>query len=208
MTTPKQESRQDAGEPVAGWASQVLQFWFEELLPSDWFRSNSAVDEAVISRFAGLHEEVSTEKSENLLKNARECLASVIILDQFSRHIYRNSPQAYSFDSKALSLAKKGIECGHDQKVPVTERLFLYLPFEHSEQPDDQQRSVELISGLGVHVYTQCAIAHQHVIERFGRFPERNSFLGRASTADEEAFLSEISALDDGGRAGPLVPDV
>ena len=173
------------------WVDQVLAFWFSELAPSDWFRANSAVDEAVSQRFFDLHDEISGTPAEVLLRSSDDMLASVIVLDQFSRNIYRNSPRAFACDLQGLHIAREGIARGFDQELPVDRRLFVYLPFEHSEVLADQDRAVSLIRGLGVDMYTQYALAHRDVIARFGRFPHRNGVLERHSTAAEEAYLNQ-----------------
>jgi uncharacterized protein (DUF924 family) len=122
----------------------------------------------------------------------RPILASVIVLDQFSRNLFRDSPYAYSADSIARRLARVAIEQSFDVAMTRLERLFLYLPFEHSEERADQALSVQLIASVGDDAWTRYAIAHKEVIDRFGRFPHRNAVLNRVSTADELAFLKEL----------------
>jgi uncharacterized protein (DUF924 family) len=121
----------------------------------------------------------------------RPILASVIVLDQFSRNLFRDSPYAYSADSIARRLARVAIERSFDVAMTRLERLFLYLPFEHSEERADQALSVQLIGSVGDAAWTRYAIAHKEIIDRFGRFPHRNAVLNRLSTADEVAFLKE-----------------
>ena len=116
-------------------------------------------------------------------------LAAVIVLDQFSRHLFRNSPQAYAADPLARRLARDAIAHGDDRTMTHQERLFLYLPFKHSEDPADQALAVTLIGRLGNGDWTRFALAHKASIDRFGRFPHRNDVLGRISTEDEIALL-------------------
>jgi uncharacterized protein (DUF924 family) len=118
-------------------------------------------------------------------------LAAVIVLDQFSRNMFRGSPGAYAADPLARRLARLAVDQGHDQAVAVRERLFFYLPFEHSEDRQDQQLSLRLITALGDDGLARYAAAHKEIIDRFGRFPHRNAALGRVSTAEEIALLKE-----------------
>jgi uncharacterized protein (DUF924 family) len=173
------------------WIADVLGFWFEELGRTGWFRKDAATDTAIRERFAPLIDAIDTRALEDLVADADRALASVIVLDQFTRNIYRDSSRAFAYDELARAIAKLAIALHFDQRLPVERRIFLYLPLEHSESIVDQFRSVELIGALGDEEYTRYAKAHCDVIERFGRFPHRNAVLGRASTPEEEAFLNE-----------------
>jgi uncharacterized protein (DUF924 family) len=119
----------------------------------------------------------------------RWSVAAVIALDQFPRNMFRGSAQEYATDSQALSIARTALADGADRQIRVDERLFLYMPFMHSEEPANQQRSVTLFGSLDVPEALKAAREHKMVIEKFGRFPHRNSVLGRTSTPDELAFL-------------------
>jgi uncharacterized protein (DUF924 family) len=173
------------------WVAEVLGFWFGDLGRAGWFRKDAATDSAIRERFAPLIDEIDTRALEDLVADADRALASVIVLDQFTRNIYRDSPHAFAYDDLARAISKLAIAVGLDQRLPVERRIFLYLPLEHSEAIVDQYRSVELISALGDEEYTRYAKAHCDVIERFGRFPHRNAVLGRTSTSEEDAFLQE-----------------
>jgi uncharacterized protein (DUF924 family) len=173
------------------WVGEVLDFWFGEFGRDGWFRKDAATDTAIRERFAPLIDEIETRALEEFVADANRALASVIVLDQFTRNIYRDSPRAFAYDELARAIAKLAIAVGLDQRLPVEQRIFLYLPLEHSEAIVDQFRSVELISALGDEEYTRYAKAHCDVIERFGRFPHRNAVLGRPSTPEEIAFLKE-----------------
>jgi uncharacterized protein (DUF924 family) len=118
-------------------------------------------------------------------------LATVIVLDQFSRNLHRDDARAFAADPQARTLARRALELGVDRGLAPAERLFLYLPFEHSEDLADQQLAVQLVTGLGDAGWTRYAEAHRDIIARFGRFPHRNAVLGRATTPEEEAFLRE-----------------
>lgn len=175
---------------VAPWVDVVLRFWFSELREADWWTKSAATDAKIRERFLDLHERlVAADGSE--ATDPRTTLATVIVLDQFSRNLFRGSPRAYAADPIARRLARAAIANGFDTGMQAAERLFLYLPFEHSENLADQAYSVELISQLGREDWTRYALAHQFVVERFGRFPHRNAVLGRESTAEEIAALRD-----------------
>lgn len=173
---------------------EILAFWFEELTPEAWFKRDDAVDETIRARFAELHERLASGDESLSPRTAREALAAVVVLDQFPRNIYRGTERAFATDAKARAIANDAIAAGLDRALNVNGRLFLYLPFEHSESLTDQERSVALISALGDARLTDYAIAHERIIRRFGRFPHRNAMLGRASTPEELAFLKEANS--------------
>jgi uncharacterized protein (DUF924 family) len=172
------------------WAREVLDFWFSELEERDWWTKSEAIDGVVRSRFLGLHERLAATEGGDAA-GPRATLAAVIALDQFPRNLFRGSPRAYSTDAIARRLATQAVAGKHDLAMRPEERLFLYLPFEHSEDRSDQALSVELISKLGREDWTRYAVAHKVIIDRFGRFPHRNAVLGRTSTAEEIAALAE-----------------
>ena len=174
-----------------GWAEDVLTFWFDELEAADWFKKSDATDAKIRSRFLDLYEQLSQVPVGSLLASSREALAAVIVLDQFPRNLFRGDPKSFATDAKARAITEAALDAGFDQGMSVDEAVFLYLPFEHSEDLDDQNRCVLLMEALGNENYTQYAIAHRDVIVRFGRFPHRNAILGRASTAEEDAYLAE-----------------
>ena len=170
---------------------KVLAFWFEELTPDDWFGGGETVDDRIRERFLALHEALRDEVPESWRATARGMLAAVIALDQFPRNLYRGDAQAFAADPSALALATEGIERGLDQAMSKDERKFFYLPFEHSEDPAVQARSVELFAALEDEDTLGYAIRHKEIIDRFGRFPHRNEVLGRESTLEEIEFLKE-----------------
>ena len=173
------------------WAADVLSFWFETLAPAQWFKKDDGVDTEIRARFLGLHEQIASSPDDVLLAAADTALAAIVVLDQFPRNLFRNSARSFATDAKALRLADAAVARGIDQGLTRDQRLFIYLPFEHSEDLAMQERSVALIGALGNAELTRYAVAHQVIIERFGRFPHRNAVLGRASTAEELAFLQE-----------------
>jgi uncharacterized protein (DUF924 family) len=173
------------------WVTDVLRFWFEELADTDWFVRNDAIDDRIRKRFLALHGHVSADGGVPLTSTPRMLLAAVLVLDQFSRNLYRDDPRAFDADADARHLAHGIVEQGFDRAMTPSERLFVYLPFEHSENANDQSLAVRLIAELGNAYWTRYAVDHQATITRFGRFPLRNAALGRASTAAEVAYMSE-----------------
>jgi len=170
------------------WAAQILRYWFEELQPEAWFRSDARVDAAIRERFGSCYEQLTQIRPEQLATPS-ECLAAVIVLDQFPRNMFRGQARTYETDAIARAVADRALKRGFDHDVPQLERRFFYLPFMHSEILADQERCLELARGLGDDEVTQYAELHAGIIRRFGRFPHRNAMLGRAMTPDEQAFL-------------------
>ena len=174
---------------------EVLRFWFEETTPKQWFEKDEAFDAEVRRRFLALHEAVAAQPNEALLKDARTALAALIVLDQMPRNMFRGSPRAFATDAKALGIAEAMIGKGYDAGLTRDERLFCYLPFEHSENLADQRESLRLFGMLREDPQAgsawEWAERHHDVIARFGRFPHRNAILGRESTAAEIAFLDQ-----------------
>jgi uncharacterized protein (DUF924 family) len=172
------------------WVSEVLDFWFSEIPEADWFRRNNALDTAIRERFTSLHEELIM-RGGKLDAAPRETLATIIVLDQFSRNMFRGTAKAFATDDLALQLARGMVDGGFDAGFSKNERLFVYLPFEHSEQLSDQQRSLTLFRALQDEELLKYAVAHHDIVVRFGRFPHRNDILGRASTPEEIEFLQQ-----------------
>ena len=178
------------GTPPAE-AAAVLRFWFDELEPEQWWRRDAVVDEEIAIRFGSLHRQVAADLPAQWLDSARGRLAAVIVLDQFSRNLFRDDPLAFAFDETALALARETAQLGLDEALTKDERVFLYVPFQHSENPADQEMSVALYARLGDDNSLDFAQKHKTVIDRFGRFPHRNALLGRESTEEERAFLEQ-----------------
>jgi uncharacterized protein (DUF924 family) len=181
-------------------APQVLRFWFGEgddygKAHKRWFEKDRAFDVEVTNRFGNLHAEMLEGKHREWLDHPRGCLARIIALDQFPRHIFRGSARAFSSDALALEAAKHLVAKGWDRGLLPVERMFAYLPYEHSESLADQERACELCAPLQQFPETAdvpgYAVAHRDIIRRFGRFPHRNAMLGRASTAEETDFLKQ-----------------
>jgi uncharacterized protein (DUF924 family) len=171
---------------AGGWRGDVLRFWFG-LDRSQWFKTDSALDERVREDFAKLWAEKRQLPPEAFLADSLTALAGVILFDQFPRNMFRGRADQFSTDTLALAIAKGAVKQGLDQQLSIDERAFLYLPFEHSENLDDQRQSLLLFTALGNANYLDYAKKHATIIERFGRFPHRNAMLGRAPRADEIA---------------------
>ena len=182
-------STRSAPTAQTGWADEVLRSWFTELSRQQWFARDATLDEQIRSRFLDVYRMVAAAPEDVLLANTKTTLAAVIVLDQFSRNMFRGTPVAFANDAKALAIARKAIAKDFAVALSGDEQLFLYLSFEHQENVDAQARSVELISALGDPELTKYAQAHKDVIDRFGRFPHRNAILGRISTVEELEFL-------------------
>jgi len=171
------------------WVEQVTRYWFEELRPEAWFRKDARVDAAIRERFAALHDEVAQLRPEQLA-TAHACLAAVLVLDQFSRNMFRGSPRSFATDPLALAISQHAIAGGLDQQLTQQQRWFLYMPFQHSEDRAVQVRSIELFTQLNDPENLGYAHQHKEVIDRFGRFPHRNEVLGRVSTPEEIEFVA------------------
>lgn len=179
---------------------EILDFWFGSgtqrgKARPEWFRKDEKFDAEIRRRFAALHASAALGEREAWRAQPRSMLALVIVLDQFSRNLYRGDARAFSQDAHALACSREALARGDAATLLPVERQFLYLPFEHSEDPADQDRAVDLMRSLDAFDETrglvEWAERHRAVIRRFGRFPHRNAALGRASTPEEAAFLKE-----------------
>jgi len=173
----------------------VLQFW-ESAGPERWFGHNDLFDATFGRHFLDAHHAAARREYEDWLDSAEGALALLILVDQLPRNCFRGSAHAYATDGLALHYAKCAVAAGFDYQVRPELRLFFYLPFAHSEDPAEQARSVALHQRLGEPEANKWAVLHQDIIDRFGRFPHRNSALGRESTPEERQYL------DEGGFAG------
>lgn len=172
------------------WVGDVIRFWFEEMSESEWFAKSDAIDVQIRDRFLVLHEQLVAQDGL-VVATSRLALAIVIVLDQFSRNMFRDHSRTFAADSIARRISRSAIELGFDIAMTRQQRMFLYLPFEHSEDAADQQLSLGLIGHLGDKEWTRYAMEHKTIIDRFGRFPHRNAVLARPSSADEMEFLKD-----------------
>lgn len=205
------ESDQQTGSEIADPRCRaVLEFWFGGAVEDDsviaekgriWFHGGDAIDAEIRARFGALHEAAAVGKLDGWLVAPRGRLGLILLIDQFSRNLYRGDARAFAHDSLALGWCREGLAAGADRRLRPIERVFFYLPLEHSETLADQEQAVALFTALRVGVgvaltkpfdeFAEYAKRHHDIIARFGRFPHRNAILGRASTAEELAFLKQ-----------------
>ena len=183
-----------AAPEVHAKAEEVLAFWFEGLMPEQWFAKSDGLDRAIGERFGALRDAVLASDAAEWRDDPRTLLAAVILLDQFSRNVHRGTPEAFAADPLAQELASLAVERGWDRAMRPEQRQFLYLPFEHAEDRELQAVSLRCFEALGLEQPLEYARQHAEVIARYGRFPSRNAALGRASTPDEEEYLSRPGA--------------
>jgi len=176
-------------------AADVVAFW-RDAGPEAWFKKDAGFDDAIRRRFLTTHEAAAAGQLSEWERNAQGALALLILLDQFPRNMFRGHARMFDTDTMARAIAAGAIVRGFDAQVDQAMRSFFYLPFEHSEDPADQARSVAFYKASGDADGLKWAELHADIIRRFGRFPHRNAALGRATTAAEQAFL------DGGGFAG------
>ncbi|SHI09916.1 DUF924 family protein [Ferrimonas marina] len=193
--------------------NHVIDFWFGRLdsegLPVEpmnklWFGASELTDSAIRLHFGKLHRQAVEGELGHWLQSAEGRLALIILLDQFSRNIFRGKAEAFAYDATALALCKQGIELGLDKQLALSQRLFFYMPLQHSEQLEDQLIGVAMLermmAGLSGPAREQVAStlrfqkAHLEIIERFGRFPHRNAVLGRRESEEERAYLAQGGA--------------
>ncbi|HVC28125.1 MAG TPA: DUF924 family protein [Gammaproteobacteria bacterium] len=171
-------------------AKDVVSFWFDELSPKQQFAKDEKLDALIQQRFGGTHQIASRGELFEWRDTPEGRLAEIIVLDQFSRNLFRDRRQAFACDGMALVLAQEAIHAGADQSLPATRKAFLYMPYMHSESPRIHQLAVQLFSQPGMEFNLKFELKHKAIIDRFGRFPHRNVALGRVSTAEETEFLS------------------
>ena len=170
----------------ADWRSDVLKFWFA-LKPDQWWKTDLSLDHRIRQSFLKLWFEKRQLPADAFLADRLTALAGVILFDQIPRNMFRGQADQFATDHLALAIAKAVVDRDFDEGLAKEERAFLYMPFQHSEELEDQKRSVLLFTALGDDFHLGFAKKHHDVIERFGRFPHRNSILGRAPRPDEVA---------------------
>lgn len=168
----------------------VLDFWFSELEPAQWWKKDDQLDETIQQRFGALHGAATACELSTWRQTPEGRLAEIITIDQFSRNIFRKSAMAFAWDPLALALAQEAVRAGADQELSVDRRAFLYLPFMHSESHVIHEQAVALYSQPGLESNLDFEHKHKAIIDRFGRYPHRNALLGRKSTPEEIDFLS------------------
>ena len=172
-------------------SQDILDFWFDELTPQQHFAKDAALDDYMRSRFTALAEAAARCELWAWRATAAGRLAEILVLDQFSRNIWRDTPRAFAQDALALVLAQELVASGQDRSLPVAQRRFVYMPYMHCESALVHEQAVQLFDQPGLEENLRFELAHKSIIDRFGRYPHRNAIIGRASTADEVAFLNE-----------------
>ncbi len=189
---------------------EVLDFWLGEIGQDGWYKGSADIDAICRDRFAELWQAAHDGGLDHWVDGTVGCLAYLIVTDQLSRNIHRDTPLAFACDARALAAAKQALEQGWDMGAPEPERQFFYLPFEHSEVPADQAMAVHLLETRLASIPETAlhARAHADLIRRYGRFPTRNLALGRVSTPDEQTYLDNggYAALITAIKAGSAQP--
>ncbi|TAL86061.1 MAG: DUF924 domain-containing protein [Rhodanobacter sp.] len=185
-------------------AQQLLEFWFSDEASANWFRADATFDDRLRRHFGGLARDAAEGRLDHWSQSPSSWLALLILLDQCPRNLHRHEPGAWAQDVKAQRVALSGISRGDDRQLPPLQRVFAYLPLEHAEDMGLQQRSVALFEALSADVpedqqqrfsgFLDYARRHREVVARFGRFPHRNTVLGRTSTPEEVRYLAEPGA--------------
>ena len=179
-------------------AKDILTFWFNSIdMSTDfdkravWFRSTPEFDAQLIEQFSEVHNQAAGGALDHFKDTPEECLALIISLDQFPRNMFRGSARAFATDAKAQEFAKHAIQQGYDTNFSRWPKTFCYLPYEHSEELDNQEQALILYKRLDSEESLKSAIGHHDAIKRFGRFPHRNNVMGRTNTPEEEEYLKD-----------------
>ena len=172
-------------------AQTILTFWFNELTPADWWRKSAQQDQNIRQRFLQVHADAHTGGLSSWRNTPNGRLSEIIVLDQFSRNIYRDDPRAFASDPLALELAQKTVKLGEDASLTPAEKSFMYLPYMHSESLDIHNQALHLFDQPGLENNLDFELKHKAIIDRFGRYPHRNKILGRTSTQQEIEFLDQ-----------------
>lgn len=169
----------------------ILDFWFQQLSSDEWFKKDEMLDLKMVEKFIVIHSQAVSGELFHWRNEPFGRLAEIILIDQFSRNIYRDDPKAYSYDGMALVLAEEAIRNNVHLNFETKHKQFLYMPFMHSESKSIHEIAVELFSEPGLENSLSFELAHKSIIDRFGRFPERNYVLGRINTPEEEIYLMD-----------------
>lgn len=172
----------------------ILDFWFSDAVEPFWFRKDAVFDEELRKKFLPVYQKAAAGELDNWKDSAEGTLVLIIVLDQFSRNLFRDSAQAFATDEAARALTYHALEQDYDSALSDAQRVFCYMPLMHSESLADQEKSVELYSALGRESNNDYAIRHRDVITKFGRFPHRNAALGRINTEEEKTYLAQPDA--------------
>jgi len=170
---------------------EIFSFWFEEIDQSQWWAKDDDFDHLIIEKFSEAHARATRCELFKWRENARGRLVEIIVLDQFSRNMFRDSPLSFASDSLALALSQEAISAGADKALSSVERSFLYMPFMHSESLEIHELATDLYQQNGIQSNLDFEIKHKRIIKKFGRYPHRNNILGRESTGEEIEFLKQ-----------------
>ncbi len=181
----------DASANPLATPQQILDFWFTELTPKHWFRKDPTLDGEIASRFGDTLIAAARGETADWRREPRGRVAEILVLDQFSRNVYRDTPGAFAQDPVALTLAQELISRGEDETLPLIQRIFVYMPFMHSESRVIHDHALRLFDQPGMEDQLDYEQRHRAIIERFGRYPHRNAMLGRESTPEEREFLGQ-----------------
>jgi uncharacterized protein (DUF924 family) len=171
--------------------TEIYNFWFTEITSAQRWKVDAAFDQLIRERFAATHEQANRCELYDWRHEPRGRLAEIIVLDQFSRNMFRGTPAAFASDALALALAQEAVAVGADQALTADERVFLYMPYMHSESKLIHQVALTLFNKNGIQNNIDFEIRHKAIVDRFGRYPHRNVILGRASTVEEIEFLKQ-----------------
>ena len=169
----------------------VIQFWFHDIAPASWWKVDAEFDQLIVERFSVLHAQALDCGLFEWRAAPKGRLAEIIVLDQFSRNMFRSDPRAFAADRLALALAQEAVAAGADHALSPEERVFLYMPFMHSESARIHEVAERLFKALGQPGNYDFELRHKAIIDQFGRYPHRNATLGRQSTQEELAFLAK-----------------
>ena len=172
-------------------ATTVIQFWFEDIEPRQQFTKDLEFDESIRTKFSETYQLATQGLLYAWREHPLDALAEILVLDQFSRNMFRNTPKAFEVDTVALVLAQEAIRKKFDKELNDSKKAFFYMPFMHSESKEIHDIALFLFDQPGLEVSFNFEIKHKAIIDRFGRYPHRNEILGRESTADELKFLSQ-----------------
>lgn len=172
-------------------ATHVLKFWFQTLTPEQWFVKDATLDQHIKEQFLTLHQQVASGETYLWRETIQGRLAEIIVLDQFSRNMFRDQKEAFQYDALALILSQEAISTGEVDQLSPDQRAFLYMPWMHSESVKIHEKALELFSDPELATYYPYEVRHKEIIDRFGRYPHRNKQLERVSTPEECAFLQE-----------------
>ncbi|MFK7973690.1 MAG: DUF924 family protein [Rickettsiaceae bacterium] len=174
--------------------NDIIQFWFKDIDPKQRWIKDPKFDLLITQKFSDVYKRASNKELKYWTKNPEGSLAEIIILDQFSRNIFRDTPNAFATDDLALESAQEAIANGFDKRIDIGRLSFLYMPFMHSESQEVHETAIKLFNRPGMEDFYEYELKHKAIIDRFARYPHRNKILGRKSTPEEISFLQEAGS--------------